>query len=92
MNGEMDLDYILNGAGYGDIGSRLADVDFDPGALRPFLSESRKDSYISITNKHGKKETVLVPNADATLLKDEWIQLDEAVMRVARERLGLVSE
>ena len=90
MRNDLNLDYILGGSGYGDVGRILEKADFDMGALRPFVTESRKDSWVTITN-NGKQETVLAPNEiKATLLKDEWIQLDEEVIRVSRERLGLV--
>lgn len=39
-------DYVMNTGqgmqGYGEIGSRLSDVRFDPGLLRPFLDENRR--------------------------------------------------
>ena len=90
MRNDLNLDYILSGHGFGDVGIILEQANFDPSVLRPFLSESRKDSYVTITN-NGKQETVLAPNeVNALLLKDEWIQLDKEVIRVARERLGLV--
>ena len=38
----MFVDYVMDGRGYGEIGQGLADVQFDPGMLRPYFDENGK--------------------------------------------------
>lgn len=105
----MFQDYIMNGAGYGEVGEQIAATRFDPGLLRPYIDE-RGRKYCTVNtgkmvyNKEAKKfepeyEQVLVKdlvangihspvfNANTSLRKDEWIQLDQVVLRAARQRL-----
>lgn len=79
------MDYILNGKGFGDMADILIANDFDPGVLRPYIGKDGR-SYV---NRNGKS---LVTNAPATLLKDEWIQLDTAVIKAATPRLKFVAD
>ncbi|GIW60132.1 MAG: hypothetical protein KatS3mg087_1198 [Patescibacteria group bacterium] len=48
------LDFVLNGRGYGEVGSVLNDIHFDPGLLRPFLDEKGRACVLVNT---GRKET-----------------------------------
>jgi uncharacterized linocin/CFP29 family protein len=71
-------DFILNGVGHGDIANVLLQHDFDIGALRPWIGT---DGRTRVTlNMKGKRQT-MVTNAPATLRKNEWIELDAAVLR-----------
>ncbi|HPT36434.1 MAG TPA: encapsulin [Bacillota bacterium] len=79
------MDYILNGKGYGDIADILIANDFDPGVLRPYIGQGGR----SFVNRNGK---AVVTNTPATLLKDEWIQLDTAVIKAATPRLKFVAD
>lgn len=83
-------DYILNGQAHGDVASRLMQFGGDPGALRPWLGKDGK-SRITVNQfnpRTGKVQpTNILTNAAATLTKDEWILLDEMVIRVAKQRL-----
>lgn len=98
------LDYILNGAGYGPMGSALAGVGFDTGLLRPFLNEDdgMKKSCL-VTNSKGEREIVRVrdlidnnifsPVFNATSLrKEEWIKIDAQVHKAARYELSAYSD
>jgi uncharacterized linocin/CFP29 family protein len=69
----------------GSIADILLENGFDYNALRPFKAEDGK-SYIN------KGTGVSRARNTATLRKDEWIKLDEAVNRVRRERLNLVAD
>jgi uncharacterized linocin/CFP29 family protein len=85
------MDFILNGQGHGDVAALLLQHNCDVGCLRPFVGNDNR-SYISVrSGRHDDKgQPILnniVTNAPATLRKDEWILLDQQVMKVARNRL-----
>ena len=63
---------------------RLADFDFDLGAARPY----RANGEDLITVNGGETYRV----NDSTLRKDEWEDLDDALVRVARRRLNGISD
>jgi uncharacterized linocin/CFP29 family protein len=70
--------------------------NFDPLALRPFVGENGQ-SYITVNTGHRNKDggavlNALVTNAPATLRKDDWIQLDTAVIKAAKPRLNAVAD
>lgn len=98
----MFTDFIINGAGTGELGERLQGVRFDPGLLRPFIdSRGRRCVTVNmgVDRKTGKTryKTELVSklhnlgiptvNAVTSLRKDEWLKLDNVVLGAARERL-----
>jgi uncharacterized linocin/CFP29 family protein len=83
------MNFILNGQASGDVANVLLANNFDAGALRPYIG---KDGRTRITvNQNGKPVTVVV-NTAATLRKDEWIQLDTAVIKAAKPRLTAVAD
>ena len=110
----MFVDYVLNGRGHGDVGAGLADCQFDPGLLRPYIAEDG-DKYVTVNTgqKTYDSETktykpvlearrvadliangmnIPVHNATLALRKDEWIQLDQVVLKAARQRLRAWSD
>jgi len=68
---------------------KLLAVNFDVGALRPYIGNDGK-SYIT-QNVHGEPKAVRT-NADATLTKEAWKQFDTSIMRAARQRLRAVAD
>lgn len=84
------MDYILNGQANGNVASRLLASNFDVQILRPFIGSDGRSYFTA--NVEGKPKAVLSQNANATLLKDEWIQLDTVVMKAAQQRLKVVSD
>lgn len=82
-------DYILNGKGYGGIGSALQAHGFQPGALRPFTS-GRK-TYVTLV-ENGKAVNKEVHNAPTTLPYDTWKIFDTTVEETARERLRAIAD
>jgi len=82
-------DFIMNGAGHGSVGATLMANNFDPHALRPYVGNDGR-SYLTV-NQGGSPQS-LVTNAPATLRKDDWIQLDEAVVQAAQSRLRAVAD
>ena len=86
----MPIDFIFNRQSTdSSLFEKLLAVNFDTGALRPWRSTKDGRSYVTLTQKDGKKKNVLT-NAAATLTKDAWKMLDTAVMRAARMRLRAV--
>lgn len=93
----MFLDFVSNGRGHGPIGEALAGCRFDPGLLRPYI-DNRGQRCVSLDNGRGGRDKHLVadlinngitsPVFNATSLrKDEWIRLDNVVLKAARQRL-----
>jgi len=73
------MDYIDGNKVHGNVAQGLADVDFDVSQLRPFVGNDGRP-YIN----QGK---IAVPAINATLRKDEWLELDDAIIDEAEERL-----
>jgi hypothetical protein len=82
----------------GDIPSgvvqNLLDHNGDIGCLRPWRSKNPDDKRSYITVNSGRTDASgkpifnnIVTNAPALLRKDEWIYLDEQLIRVAKQRL-----
>jgi uncharacterized linocin/CFP29 family protein len=86
----MPIDFAYNGASSNTgIIDKLQAANWDAGALRPWLGEDGR-SYVTL-NQGGKPATIRT-NAQATLTKEAWLQLDTAIMRVARNRLRAVAD
>ena len=85
------MDFLnFNGQASGSVAGRLLANGMNDAALRPYYNPKDGKAYISVYKggdvlKAESYNTIQV-NA-ATLLKDEWKQLDTAVMKVAEERL-----
>lgn len=84
-------DYILNGQAYGSVAARVVQPGFSPGMLRPWIGDDGR-SYCAVKNKSGVMVAVPTQNANATLRKDAWKILDDAVVKAARPRLRAVAD
>jgi uncharacterized linocin/CFP29 family protein len=84
------VDFILNGQANGDVASRLMANNMDINALRPYFGADGK-SYLTI-DRNGTPEAVPVANATATLRKDDWKLLDDAIIKAAKPRLRAVAD
>lgn len=76
--------------GYIDPLDMLIASNGDPGVLRPFVGKDDK-SYITVAKNDGTFE-VIRTNTHATLRKDDWKLLDDAIVKAAVERLRLVTD
>jgi len=85
------MDFILNGQGSGAVATTLLNNGFDVGALRPWVGNDGRH-YISRLGANGKLEAAPLQNATATLRKDEWKILDDAIVMAAKERLRIVAD
>ena len=87
---------ISNAAGFmGDISTRLNQTQFDVRSLRPFRTPDGRSviSKLVGTDTNGKHILQNVPiNNAATLRKDDWVQIDEAVIQAARPRLRFFND
>jgi hypothetical protein len=98
-------DFVMNGQGHGPVAEHLAGCRFDPGLMRPFLDDKGR-SCVTVNaglDKDGKPKfqkalvsqmtaNGMVINGPTALRKNEWIQLDQVVLRAARERLRAWSD
>jgi hypothetical protein len=82
-------DVIVNGVASGTVASVMLENDFSPNCLRPYV---REDGASVITVNKGSELVEMVTNAPATLRKDDWIQLDTAIVKAAKQRLRVVSD
>lgn len=89
----MDMDFILNGAAHGSIAQRLLATNGNIQVLRPFIGNDGR-TYVNTPDGYDKdgnqiyKATVF--NSGATLRKNEWQYLDQAVVKAAKQRLKLI--
>jgi len=94
---KVNIDLISNGKVSGNIAHyMMQNGRLDPGALRPFFDEKTGRSYVTIyaggpVDKIDSYKVVPI-NTNATLRRDEWKQLDEALIEVQRIRLGGVQD
>lgn len=85
------MEFIMNGQASGAVATTLLNNNFDPAALRPWVGKDGR-SYIARLNAAGKLEAMPTMNATATLRKDEWKILDNAIVLAAKERLRIVAD
>ncbi len=92
----IEVNSLRGMAGGGSVCKRLLAYNHDIGCLRPYsLPDGR--SFISIAkNERDEKgnlkyEAIPINNTEATLRKDEWIALDELVLKIARPKLKFVN-
>jgi hypothetical protein len=92
-----NVDLIVDGRAQGELANYIAHQGrMDPNRMRPFLGKDNKP-YYSVYK--GGDPTILdnwvvVPalHTNATLRKDEWKQLDDAVLRAKEYRLGGIED
>jgi hypothetical protein len=96
----VNVDLICNGQTQGQVANQLqSNGNLNLGTLRPFKVQHKDGSWHSYMNVYiggnPKQPTSyrLVPlQTNATLRRDEWKTLDEAIMEVSRQRLGGVDD
>lgn len=92
-----NIDFLnANGKHQGEVAQEIvSNSKLDPGSLRPFIGSDGK-TYITVYTGGGDQSNPdnykNIPVNNATLRRDEWKQLDESVMGVARERLGGIQD
>ena len=94
-NANVDL-LGLQGGGQGDLANYVSSQGrVDPGELRPFIGKDGKpyvQVYIGGDASNPANYKVRPINTNATLRRDEWKRLDDAVLGISETRLGGVQD
>ena len=94
---DVNMDFLVQGASQGDVASALQrNGRLDPAMLRPYIGNDG-GSYITICKAGADPQDpasyeAIKVNTGATLRREEWQQLDTAVINVARHRLGGIAD
>ena len=85
-----EVDLVHQGQGSGEVATHMLSTGrLDPGSMRPYTGKDGKSYITSYTGGDPKKSesyrTIQVNNA--TLRRDEWKQLDDAIVPIAEHRL-----
>jgi len=91
---ETQVDLMANGQAQGAVANKVVNGGLNINNMKPFIGEDGQ-AYINVFNGGDPKKpenygTRLVNNA--TLRRDEWKSLDDAVLGVSRYRLGGVQD
>ena len=97
---ELNVDFVGKGGIKGPVANVLGGGSLDLGSKRPYLGDDGKiyvNTYKGGDPKHMSSYREICINANplnvnATLRRDEWKQLDDALMGVQMERLGGVQD
>lgn len=86
------MDFFLGGQAVGSVASALLQNNMDPRVLRPYLGgKDHRTAFIDMT-RNGKDIASPILNSGASLRKDEWKALDDAVVMAYKPRLRFVNE
>lgn len=95
---ELNVDFLGNGGGLGQVANALmSNGQLNLGKMRPYFDSKGRVCMTVYAGGDPKKptswKTITNPlNVNATLRRDEWKQLDEALIGVARTRLNGVAD
>lgn len=79
----------------GDVAQQLQGLSINLGSMRPFVGDDGRayETILKSGNPMIPTNYVTRPiNTNATLRRDEWKQLDDAILEVSRQRLGGVQD
>jgi len=89
------VEFIKNNQASGSVADKILANRGDLSTLRPWVGRDGRN-YVAVrtgNNDDGSpKYDAITTNAPATLRKDEWIRMDEAVVRAGRAQLRLVDD
>ena len=93
---DINVDLIANGRAMGDVANTLLNNGkMDLGRMRPFVGRDGR-AYATIYKggnpKNPTSYATIQLNAGATLRRDEWKLLDEAITEPSRYRLGGIED
>jgi len=93
----MSVDLLFNGQGQGPVAQEVLanGGSLNVGTMKPFIGKDRR-SYVQIFKggdpKKPENYKVMLSTNAATLRRDEWKALDEAVLGISESRLGGVAD
>jgi hypothetical protein len=87
----VDMECVMNGAASGELAARLLANGLDHRAFRLWVGEDG-NSYREYRMPNGEEKVIRLTNNVALLKKDEWVEIERAVMAAYRPRLRLVSD
>lgn len=91
------MDFLANGMRQGEVANKLvSNGRMDVGMLRPYIGKNG-GSYVSVYKGSGsitdiRNYAAVELRTNATLRRDEWNQLDQAVLAISESRLGGVKD
>lgn len=92
---KVNVDLVSKNGGQGEMAQVLTQGRLDPGQMRPFIGSDGKP-YVTIYKggnpKDIKNYSTNPINTNATLRRDEWKQLDDAILAISEKRLGGVQD
>ena len=93
---KVNMDMMTRGGGEGEVANRLiSNGRLNVGALRPFIGDDGR-SYITVFKGGDVQDPACYVdqrvNVNAVLRRDEWKQLDDALVAATRYRLGGVDD
>ena len=93
----INVDFLTPTGGQGLVAQRFnAERRLDPGMMRPWIGDDGR-VYVTVykgSGDPGKPDNyqVIPIQTNATLRRDEWKQLDDAVLEVSLQRLGGIQD
>jgi len=84
------MELIQNGAGHGPVANRLMASGMNIGVMKPWVGSDGRSYQTIMVN--GQAKAIPLFNTTATLRKDEWKQMDDAILFAAQERLVAVGD
>ncbi len=92
---DMNVDFIGKEGGQGEVAANLMTNGLNVGKMRPYIGADG-NTYVTIykggdPNK-AENYSQLQVNSTGTLRRDEWVQLDEALLGIAESRLAGVQD
>jgi len=92
----VNVDLISQGNYTGEVAERInANGQLSPGAMRPFIDKGTGQAFISVFmggEEAEAKNYQIRPVANATLRRDEWKQLDDAILAISETRLSGIQD
>ncbi len=82
-------DLIMNGKASGSVAQRLMANGMNPMALKPYIGS---DGQVYMTQMINGKPKAIPLHVNATLRKDEWKDIDQAVVMAAQDRMVGVAD
>ncbi|MFW6120252.1 MAG: major capsid protein [Petrotogales bacterium] len=90
-----NIDLMGRSGGQGDVAAFIQQKGLNVNSMRPFISDKDNKPYISVYKggdpNDSKSYQKIAVNA-ATLRKDEWKQLDTAILSIAESRLNGIQD